>query len=97
MPCGAEMKVSDPLLRGIGSRYMGSELGRPLDITVMVVIDSGKIVTSFTDMAFHLVCLDRVDDLGETDCETTGGMPRALGFHWTENDSTGRDAIRPGM
>ena len=75
------MKVSDPLFRGIASRYIGSRPEMPLDTMVTVAIDSGHIVMSFATMAFHLVCLDGVDDLGETDCGTTGGLLRALGFH----------------
>ena len=76
MPCRAEMKVSDPLFRGIGSWP-----GMPLDTMVTVAIDSGHIVMSFAAMAFHLVHLDGVDDLGEADHGATGGLLRASGFH----------------
>ena len=75
------MKVSDPLFRGIASRYIGSWPGMPLDTTVTVAIDSGYIVTSFAAMAFHLVRLDGVDDLEEADHGATGGLLRASGFH----------------
>ena len=75
------MKVSDPLFRGIAFRYIGLWPGMPLDTTVMVAIDSGHIVMSFAAMAFHLVHLDGVDDLGETNHGTTGGLLRASGFH----------------
>ena len=79
------MKESDPLFKGMASRYIDLQLGMPLDIMVTVAIDSGHIIMLFTAMAFHLVCLDGVDDLGPANCVIAAGLLSTSGFHWSQS------------